>query len=165
MSKPVHSTYEHSADVETVFGLLAAATWAERKGAVLKDGSRLLERDERPDGGVRLVSSRELPAGVPGFLEKFLPRDGRVVQTDDWGPIVDGVRRGIWSVELPGAPVRMGGTLLLEPAPAGSRYTIDGEVKVSVPLIGGKAESFVAGMVIKLGAKESDVLEAEVTGG
>jgi hypothetical protein len=41
----------------------------------------------------------------------------------------------------------------LEPTAGGSRYTIEGDVKVAVPLIGGKAERFIAEMVTKLAAK------------
>jgi hypothetical protein len=48
----------------------------------------------------------------------------------------------------------------LEPTPTGSRYVIDGEVKVKVPVIGGKAEGFIAGMVERLAAKEADVLRS-----
>jgi hypothetical protein len=109
---------------------------------------------------VVLVVSRSLPDGVPGFLERFLPKDGRVTQTDDWGPAKGGTRSGTWRVEIPGAPAQLGGTMRLEPTPTGSRYVVDGEVKVKVPVIGGKAEGFIAGMVEKLAAKEADVLRS-----
>lgn len=45
-----------------------------------------------------------------------------------------------------------------ETSGTGTRYTISGEVKVSIPLIGGKAESFVLDMVTKLMAKEAELL-------
>ena len=104
MSKPVRSDEEIGADVERVHGVLSGPGWAETKAAALHDGSRVVERSERADGGVRLVVSRELPAGGPGFLQRFLPRDGRVVQTDDWGPPEDGQRHGTWQVVIPGVP-------------------------------------------------------------
>lgn len=164
MSATVKSTFESSGDVERVLGILTEETWADRKAAFLNDGSQVVERVETPDGGVRVVLSRELPNGTPGFLQKFLPADGKVRQTDDWEPAVDGVRRGTWQVEIPGAPAKLGGTLLLEPTAGGSRYTILGEAKVSVPLVGGKAEKFIAGMVEKLAAKEADLLRSVLTG-
>lgn len=165
MSAPVTSVFESTGDVEQVVAILTADTWAERKAQALRDGSRVVSRTERPDGGVTLVLSRELPQGAPGFLERFLPQDGRVLQTDDWGPASDGVRRGTWKVEIPGAPARLGGTLLLEPTVTGSRYTIQGEAKVSIPLVGGKAEKYIAGMVVKLAAREAEVLQAAVHAG
>jgi hypothetical protein len=156
----VHSEQTSSGDVETVFRLLTDESWAQRKDDALHDGSRVVRREETPDGGVTLVVSRELPSGVPGFLERFLPKDGRVTQTDAWGPAADGSRSGTWSVDIPGAPARLGGSMRLDPTATGSRYVIDGTVEVKVPLIGGKAEGFIAGMVEKLAAKEGDVLRS-----
>jgi hypothetical protein len=156
----VHSEQTSTGDVETVFRVLTDESWAQRKDEALHDGSRVVRREETPGGGVTLVVSRELPNGVPGFLERFLPKDGRVTQTDAWGPAEGGTRSGTWSVDIPGAPARLGGTMRLDPTPTGSRYVIDGTVEVKVPLIGGKAEGFIAGMVEKLATKEGDVLRS-----
>ena len=165
MSRTVHSTHDISADVERVHGVLSGPDWAEHKAAALHDGSRVVEREVTPDGGVRLVSSRELPSGGPGFLQRFLPKDGRVVQTDDWGPSQDGVRRGTWQVVIPGVPATLGGTMRLEPTATGARYVIDGTVDVPLPLVGGRAETFIAEMVSKLTVREAEVLQDTVSGG
>ena len=165
MSKSVRSSQEIGADVERVHGVLSGPAWAETKAAALHDGSRVVERLEGADGGVRLVVSRELPAGGPGFLERFLPRDGRVVQTDDWGPPQDGQRHGTWQVVIPGVPATLGGTMRLEPTATGSRYVVDGTVAVPIPLVGGKAEAFIAEMVQKLSAREAELLRDAVSGG
>lgn len=156
--KPVRAQHVIPADVETVFRLLSGQSWARHKDDALHDGSQVVRREQRPDGGVTMVMSRELPAGTPGFLERLLPKDGRVLQTDEWAAPEDGVRRGTWRAEIPGAPARLGGTLRLEPAAGGTLYLVEGRVEVSVPLVGGRAESFVAGMVEKLVGKEADVL-------
>ena len=160
MSTHVKSTFESTGDVETVFGILTAESWAARKAEQLRDGSKVVRREQKPDGGLVFVVSRELPGGVPGFLERFLPKDGRVVQTDEWGPEQGGARRGTWRVDIPGAPAKLGGSMVLETVATGSRYTIEGDVSVSVPLIGGRAERFIAEMVTKLAAKENDLLQA-----
>jgi hypothetical protein len=112
---------------------------------------------------VLLEVSRELPEGVPSFLSSFLPRDGRARQTDDWAAAEGGVRRGRWTAEIPGAPAAVGGTMRLEPSGTGTTYVIEGTVKVSVPIIGGKAERFLAGMVERLTEKEAEVLRGMVT--
>lgn len=165
MTRRVHSEHVSDGDVETVFAILTDPSWPERKAEVLRDGSRVLRREQKADGGVVVVVSRELPAGVPRFLERFLPRDGRVTQTEEWGP-ADGVRRsGTWTGEIPGAPAQLGGTMRLEPVASGSRYVIDGEVTVRVPVIGGKAEAFIADKVERLAAKEGDLLRAALAAG
>lgn len=159
MSTPVRSVFESDGSVDQVFATLTSPDWVATKAQRFGDGSLVTQHQERPDGGVLLAVSRELPKGVPGFLERFLPADGRVVETFDWEPGAgDGTRRGTWKVDIPGAPARLGGTMRLEPTAAGSRYTIEGDVKVSVPLVGGRAERFIAGMVEKLAAKEHELL-------
>ena len=159
MSTSVRSVFDSAGTVDEVFGTLTSEQWVATRADRFGDGSRVTHREQRPDGGVLLAVSRELPGGVPGFLERFLPADGRVVETFDWAAAAgDGTRTGTWKADIPGAPARLGGTMRLEPTPAGSRYTIEGDVKVSVPLIGGRAESFVAGMVEKLAAKEHQLL-------
>ena len=164
MSAPVFSTFSSSASVEQVFAVLTSRDWVATKAERFSDGSVLKEHEQRPDGGVRLTVSRELPAGVPGFLERFLPSDGRVLETFDWAPAApDGARRGSWSADIPGAPARLGGTMRIDPTDVGSSYTIEGEVKVKVPLIGGRAESFIADVVVKLATKEADLLRSSLT--
>ena len=159
MSKPVKSVFESDHGVDEVFATLSSPEWVATKAQRFGDGALVKQHEPRPDGGVLLAVSRELPGGVPGFLERFLPKDGRVVETFEWAPSAgDGTRRGTWKADIPGAPARLGGTMRLEPTATGSRYTIEGDVKVSVPLIGGKAEGFIAEMVKKLAAKEHELL-------
>lgn len=159
MSTPVKSVFDSAGSVDQVFATLTSPEWVATKAERFGDGALLERHEPRADGGVLLAVSRELPDGVPGFLQRFLPKDGRAVETFDWAAASgDGTRRGTWAADLPGAPARLGGTMSLEPSGAGSRYTIQGDVKVSVPLIGGKAESFIAGMVEKLAAKEYELL-------
>lgn len=162
MSTTLRDVYEVDAPVGDVFAALSGEGWAPAKAAALKDDSQLVRREVAADGGVVLEVSRKLPDGVPGFLQKFLPADGRAHQTDSWGPLVAGAHSGTWKADLPGAPTRIGGTMRLEPTSTGTRYTIEGEVTVKIPLVGGKAESFIGGLISKLTASEFDVLRTMV---
>ena len=163
MSKRVRNEHEGPADVQRVFAVLTSEDFAACKAERFGDDSRIVRREEAPDGGVTVVVSRELPAGVPGFLQRFLPKDGRVVETHVWGPEQDGARRGTWSADIAGAPARLGGTMSLTPtASGGCRHVIEGEVSVRVPVVGGKAESFIAEMVEKLSQKEAELLTTQV---
>lgn len=159
MSKELTSRTEIPASVAEVFALRTSQRWVDLKAAQLKDGSALVSRTELPDGGVSFSVSRELPSGVPGFLERFLPKDGKAVQNETWGaPGADGRCTGTWSVDIPGAPAKLGGTSALEPTDTGSVQIIRGTAKVSVPLVGGKAEQFIVDMTQKLMAKEGTLM-------
>jgi hypothetical protein len=112
-----------------------------------------------------LRSTRGLPSGIPGFLEKVLPAAGRAAQTDTWDPALpDGSRTGTWEAQVPGAPVDVHGTMRLTPTASGCDYVIDGTAKVKLPLIGGKAEKFVPDATARTTSAEADVLRSMVTG-
>jgi hypothetical protein len=149
--------------VETAYAAISGEAWAPTKAKELGDDSTQVSRTEGPGGAITLVVTRKLPDGVPGFLTKFLPADGRVIQTDTWGAANDGVRSGTWKADTPGSPAKVEGTMRLEPAGSGCAYVVEGTAKVSIPLIGGKAESLVVGMTEKLTAREVEVLRAMVT--
>ena len=163
MSKPVRNEHEGPGDVGTVFDVLTSESFAACQAARFGDDSRIVRREETADGGVTVVVSRQLPAGIPGFLQKLLPKDGRVVETHVWGPDEGGSRRGTWKADIAGAPATLGGTMSLTGTPTGTRHVIEGEVQVKVPLVGGKAESFIAEMVQKLAAKEAQLLTEQVS--
>ena len=164
MSKDLVSRTQIPASVQEVFDLRTSERWVDLKRDKLNDGSKLVSRTVRPDGGVDFSVSRELPSGVPGFLEKFLPKEGRAVQNESWGPPdANGVCNGTWSVDIPGAPAKLGGTSTLEPSGDGSVQVIHGTAKVSIPLIGGKAEGFIVEMTQKLMAKEAELMVASLS--
>ncbi len=162
MSKPLHAEVEVDADVPTVFAAMTGPDWSPANDARLKDGSTQVSREELPDGGVRVVQRRNLPAGIPSFLSRFAPKDGTVTQTDVWGPEVDGVRSGTWEVAFPGSPGEIRGSTRVEPSGTGARWVVEGHVKVGVPLLGGKAEGFLAPLVEKLIGRQGEVLRTLV---
>lgn len=158
MGKKLDLSHDIPADVEAVYAVITGEKWADQKAETFDDDARTESRTVGEGGAVTLVMSRGLPPGIPGFLEKFLPAGGRARQTEAWGPSSGGVRSGTWQGEIPGAPAKVGGTMSLEPTANGTRYRIQGEVKVSIPLVGGKAESFIAEMIGKLTAAEAELL-------
>lgn len=165
MSRELVSRTQIPASVSAVFELRTSERWVGLKAATLGDGSVLVRRVDRPDGGVEIAVSRALPAGIPGFLERFLPKDGKAVQHESWGPPdAGGVCTGTWSVDIPGAPATLGGTSTLEPAGDGSVQVIRGTAQVRVPLIGGRAEAFIVEMTQKLMAREAELMIASLSG-
>lgn len=93
-------------------------------------------------GDVTVTTRRDLPTDeVPDFVKRFVGETLTVVRVDRWqAPASDGSRQGTLSVEISGAPVRMTGTLALRPQGASAVQDVDGDLKASVPLVGGKIE-------------------------
>lgn len=90
--------------------------------------------------GLTVVVDQTQPArGIPSYARKFVGEEIRIVQRESWA---DG-SGGTLSLEIPGKPGTFDGTLTLAAQGAGTVESVDGEVKVKVPLVGGKLEGLV----------------------
>jgi uncharacterized protein YndB with AHSA1/START domain len=98
--------------------------------------------------------------GVPGFAKKFAGETTRAVQTEEWSS----PSGGTITIETPGKPTSIRGTLALNESGGRTTETLDVEVKVKVPLIGGKLESLMAGLVTAGMDKEQVAGEAWLRG-
>jgi uncharacterized protein YndB with AHSA1/START domain len=79
-------------------------------------------------------------AGVPGFAKKFAGETTRAVQTEEWASPAGGTI----SIDTPGKPTSMKGTLALSESGGRTTQVFEVEVKVKVPLIGGRLEKLMA---------------------
>jgi hypothetical protein len=98
------------------------------------------------DGRTIIVSSRKLPSDrFPHFVKSMVGDSLNVSETQDWGPAgADGTRQGTLTVDIAGAPVHLHGTLSLAPGGPGSVETIEGNLKASIPFLGGRVEEAAA---------------------
>jgi hypothetical protein len=115
----------------------------------------------RTSEGMRVVIDQVQPTeGVPGFARKFAGETTRAVQTEVW----DSPTGGSIAIETPGKPTSIKGTLALAESGGRTTETLDVEVKVKVPLIGGKLESLMAELVAAGMDKEQGAGEAWLRG-
>ncbi len=132
-------------DPAAVFTMMTDTAFQERvcraTGALDHDVSI----EEFDDGSATITTRRTMPTDrVPDFVRTFVGQTLVVEEIDDWGPPgPDGAREGTIVVEIKGAPVRLAGSLALRPAGGGSVHSVDGDVKASVPLVGGKIEKAI----------------------
>jgi len=135
-------THRFDADVETVFGLMSDPDFLLRKYADQGASDIQVDCDQREDGPT-IVSRRKVTIDLPGFAKKVMQPTNTVVQTDEWAPAGgDGSRVCKYRVEVQGVPSRINGTVTLSPDGAGTRQDVVAEMKVSIPLLGGKLEKF-----------------------
>jgi hypothetical protein len=98
----------------------------------------------------RFLTDRQILGGVPipSFAKKFIKPRNTVVSIDDWNDFGDGTFGGTFTLDTHGVPVDIKGqTLLVANGDDKSDYTVTIDIKVSVPLIGGKLENFSKGIV------------------
>lgn len=125
-----------------VFTMICDTAFQERKcvaGGALQHEVQVEQRD---DGTAVITTHRTMPTdGVPDFVKSMVGSTLKVTQSDEWAaPAPDGGRKGTTVVRIAGAPITFTGTLRLTAEGAGARQAIDGDLKASVPLLGGKIE-------------------------
>lgn len=138
--------HHYDADVETVHALISDPEFIERKYVELGGRDVAIDRSETDDGGCEVVSKRTVTVDLPGFAKRVITPSNTAVQTEVWSAAdADGVRHCRYHVDVQGAPGKIEGTHTLSPAgDGGSDHHIEIDIKVSVPLIGGKLEKLAA---------------------
>jgi Protein of unknown function (DUF2505) len=154
----VNAQIRYPASCENVFAMLVDRSFQERVCAATK-ALRYEVQIEQDAGSATITTRRELPTdSVPDFARSFVGRTLDVVRVDRWEPPApDGSRDGTVTVEIKGAPIRMNGMLALRPDDAGSEEVIAGELKASVPLLGGKLERAAEPALMSAIRKEEEV--------
>jgi len=96
--------------------------------------------------GMGIVIDQVMPAeGIPGFARKFVGDEINLVQTEQWSDI----ETGTVDVVIPGKPGQMRGTIRLRESGGTTTETVEMEIKVNIPLVGGKIESLIADLLRK----------------
>lgn len=132
------------ADVEAVYGLLANEAF--RTESCANQGATDYTVTVEPKGeGATVTIIRTQEADMPDFVKKLTGSTVKVKQTEVWSaPDSSGNRTADVKVSIIGQPAEMIGVAKLFAREGGSDFTVDGDVKVSIPFIGKKIEPEVA---------------------
>ena len=104
--------------------------------------------------GMEVVVDQVMPAeGIPGFARKFVGDEINLVQTEQWSDI----ETGTVEVVIPGKPGQMRGTIRIQESGGTTTETVAMEIKVGIPLVGGKIESLIADLLRKALKTENSV--------
>jgi hypothetical protein len=108
-----------------------------------------------PDGGGMkvVVDAVQLAQGIPGFAKKFVGDEIQLVQTEHWSDI----ENARVEVVIPGKPGQMSGTVTLRESGGTTTETVAMEIRVNIPLVGGKIESLIADLLRKALRAENSV--------
>ena len=133
----------YDAPPEKVYAMLASAAFRRQVCTAMEVISADIQVDPQPNGaaGFTLVSEQlQNTKDLPGFARTFAGESTKVVQREVW----QSTDTGSLVIESPGKPVSTSGTIRLEPSGAGTTEVVELEIKVKVPLIGGKLEKLMA---------------------
>lgn len=165
MSTTMKVTHYFDADVETVFKLMSDPASMERKYVACGASDIVIESVDDRDGAPRITARRKVTVDLPGFAKKVMQPTNTVVQTDDWSPPNDkGDRLCRYTVEVQGIPSRIDGTVTLSADGERTKQYVEAQLKISIPLLGGRLEKFGVESGQKQLQDEADFTKGELVG-
>jgi uncharacterized protein YndB with AHSA1/START domain len=139
----MHLEHHYDADVETVYALITDSDFMSRKYTAGGATNVAVDKSEEDGGGCEVVLRRTVTVDLPGFAKRVMKPSNTAVQTEKWAAAdANGARICSYHVEVQGMPSKVTGTLTLSAEGSGTKQDIDADVKISIPLIGGKLEKF-----------------------
>jgi hypothetical protein len=97
---------------------------------------------------------------VPAFAAKLVGETIQILQVERWtSPVAADL-----DLTIPGKPGHLRGLIALDPSAAGTTQSVTGELKVGIPLVGGKLEGLIAGLLTMFMDAEQKVGQAWLAG-
>lgn len=131
----------------------------DRLDALGGDGAELVEHSETDDGVHLRVRQAVHADDLPSVARTVVGGDVKIDRSETWRREDDGHFTGEVAAAIPGVPCTITGSMWLHDVDGSegtSEFVVEGSVKVSVPLVGGKLEDFVTEQVEKLLAAEEN---------
>ena len=153
MAKRITHEMTYDASLAEVAAMLSDTDFrtevCERQGALRSDV------DVTPEGEGKQVRIAlvQPAAGIPSFAQKFVGNEIEIVQEEDWGS----ADRAAVTVTIPGKPGDMKGSATLTQNGGTTKEVVDLTIKVAIPLVGGKLEDLIGGLLLKALKTEEQV--------
>jgi hypothetical protein len=106
-------------------------------------GSVTFEQDG--DTVVVVIDQVQQAEGIPGFARKFVGDEIQLVQREEW----TSSEHADLHVTIPGKPGQMVGSIEIAEDGGSTTQTVDCEITVNIPLVGGKIEKLIGDLLRK----------------
>lgn len=138
----IQDEIRYEASPDAVAAMLADPAFVADKCARTGAIEHTVDVDGDASGRFTVTTVRTMPTeDFPDVAKKFVGDTIVIQEVESWEAAeADGSRRGTTALRIKGAPVVLNGVLGLRADGTGTVETVDGELKASVPLIGGKLE-------------------------
>jgi uncharacterized protein YndB with AHSA1/START domain len=145
MMSAMRFTHELSYDAppDAVFEMLADPEFRQRACAAMEVVSADVQLEREGDGFTLVIDQQQNTKDIPAFARTIIGESTHVVQREVW----PSTSTGSLAIETPGKPISTRGTIRLVPNGAGTTERVELEIKVKLPLIGGRLEKLMADKV------------------
>ena len=153
MSRRLTHQMTYAAPLAQVVEMLADPRFREEVCEYQRVVSADVEIDRSGDAMTVLIEQVQPAAGIPSFAKKFVGDEIRIVQREDWSA----PDTAELHVTIPGKPGHMDGTITLAESGGTTVETVEVEIRVNLPLVGGKIEGLVSDLLRKALVAEEKV--------
>jgi len=133
-------TLRYDASPDEVFAMLGDAVFREQVCEAQHTTEATATVDGVDDTMTVTVDQRRPADGIPSFAKKFVGDSIHIRQHEEWSSATDAKLE----VSIPGKPGHLKGTITLRPDGDGTVETVSGEIRVHIPIVGGKIEGLIA---------------------
>ena len=148
-----HHTNTFPGTVEQVHAMLADPGFREEVCESIHSLECSVEVVDAAPGVVVEVRQTQVARKIPPMAKTLIGEHVEIVQREEW----TGDREGTFEMGIPGKPGHLRGTVTLQQQGDVCVQSYDGEVKVNVPLVGGRLEGLVSDLLRKALAAEERV--------
>lgn len=145
MTKHIEHSWTLPADPAAVFAMLTDESFQRGTG----DATGAIEvtvaiTQDGPDTVIHSVRTMSTE-GAPSAFKALVGDQLHIVVEQRWGAAAaDGSRTGTTHIEVRDKPVTFKGPCSLRPGGEGSELTVSGDVRCTMPLVGGRIEGAIA---------------------
>lgn len=149
MSTTLTHELTYDAPLADVAAMLADPAFRE----AVCDAQRALSREVAVDGNRVAIDYVQAAQGVPSFAKKLVGDRITISQRETWAS----PEAATVTMSIPGKPGEIKGNIRLREAGGVTTEQVTLDIKVSMPLVGGKVEGLVADLLRKALEKENRV--------
>lgn len=133
----------YAAPAADVYAMLADQAFREQvcsSGGALRSSTSI----NGAGNGMAVEIDQTMPAaGIPSFATKFVGNEIQVVQKETW----TSPTHADLEVTIPGKPGHLRGSITLAENGGETVESVTGDIKVSIPLVGGKLEALIGDLL------------------
>ena len=153
MSRRLVHELTYDAPADAVTAMLADPAFREEVCAYIGVLRQTVTIEPVGEGMHVTIDQWQPTAGIPSFAKKFVGEETNVVQREIWTtPLLGDI-----TVTIPGKPGDMTGTARISEAHGVTTEAVEMTIKVGIPLVGGKIEDLISGLLLKALKAENKV--------
>jgi hypothetical protein len=150
----------YDAPPEEVAEMLADRTFREKVCEAMDSIRWDVSIDGEGEGMKVVVDQTQKAAGIPSFAQKFIGDSVQIIQRESW----TSQTAADLELEIPGKPGYLDGSIRLAVDGDGTVETVSGDLKVKMPVVGGKLEKLIASLLESALKTEQNVGRAWLAG-